>query len=115
MDIKSLDAANAYANTLNNQNKISGSDTIGSIGSLGSIDGTDNEKSSFSSVLSDAIGGTSSAISLSEGAGIRALNNNADLVDVVTTVQNAEMVLETVVAVRDKVISAYNDIIKMPI
>ncbi|MEM9290023.1 MAG: flagellar hook-basal body complex protein FliE, partial [Pseudomonadota bacterium] len=34
---------------------------------------------------------------------------------VVTAVTSAEMAVETVVAVRDKVLSAYNDIIKMPI
>ncbi|WP_081786497.1 flagellar hook-basal body complex protein FliE [Kordiimonas gwangyangensis] len=33
----------------------------------------------------------------------------------VTAVSNAEMVVDTVISVRDKVISAYNDILKMPI
>ena len=37
------------------------------------------------------------------------------MVDVVTAVAEAEATLQTVVAVRDKVIAAYNDIIKMPI
>jgi flagellar hook-basal body complex protein FliE len=37
------------------------------------------------------------------------------IVDVVTAVAEAETTLQTVVAVRDKVIAAYNDIIKMPI
>ena len=39
----------------------------------------------------------------------------ADLTDVVTAVSEAETALNTVVAIRDRVISAYQDIIKMPI
>jgi flagellar hook-basal body complex protein FliE len=39
----------------------------------------------------------------------------AELVDVVTAVTQAEITLETVTAVRDKVISAYQDIMRMPI
>ncbi len=45
----------------------------------------------------------------------QAVAGKADLRDVVTAVQNAELTLETVVAVRDKVINAYNEILKMPI
>jgi flagellar hook-basal body complex protein FliE len=37
------------------------------------------------------------------------------MVDVVTAVSEAETTLQTVVAVRDKVISAYQEIIRMPI
>jgi flagellar hook-basal body complex protein FliE len=40
---------------------------------------------------------------------------DTSLVDVVTAVSEAETTLQTVVAVRDKVISAYLDIMKMPI
>ncbi len=38
-----------------------------------------------------------------------------DLSDLVTAVSNAELTLNTVVAVRDRVISAYQDILRMPI
>ncbi|MBL4601502.1 MAG: flagellar hook-basal body complex protein FliE [Emcibacteraceae bacterium] len=112
VDIKSFDAVNAYASAIKNQ---SGASSVGSIGGIGSIDGGGQDKSTFSEMLSKTISGTTGAIDQSANAGINAMNGNSDLVDVVTTVQNAEMVLETVVAVRDKVISAYNDIIKMPI
>lgn len=40
---------------------------------------------------------------------------SGSLIDVVTAVAEAETTLQTVVAVRDKVIAAYQDIIKMPI
>lgn len=111
-DIKSLDAANAYANAIKNQGN---SNAVGSVGSIGSLGGSGQEKNTFSDMIAQTLEGTAGAVDQSTNAGISAMNGNADLVDVVTTVQNAEMVVETVVAVRDKVISAYNDIIKMPI
>lgn len=51
----------------------------------------------------------------SEAIATKALTGKADLTDVVTAVAGAETALNTVVAIRDKVISAYQDIIKMPI
>ncbi len=44
-----------------------------------------------------------------------AITGQANLREVVLAVNNAELTLETVVAVRDKVINAYNDILRMPI
>jgi flagellar hook-basal body complex protein FliE len=38
-----------------------------------------------------------------------------DLVDVVTAVAAAEATMETVIAVRDEVIKAYQEIMRMPI
>lgn len=113
MNIKAMDAANAYANVMKNQGIGSGTDKIGSISGIGSVRGAGD--SSFSDVLKAAITDTTNAVGTSANMGIEALNGKADIVDVVTSVQNAEMVLETVVAVRDKVIAAYQDIIKMPI
>ncbi|MCC3860827.1 flagellar hook-basal body complex protein FliE [Pseudemcibacter aquimaris] len=110
-DLKAMDAANAYANVIKNQ----GDGSVGSVGSIGSLDGNGQGASTFSDMLSETISSTAGAVNESANAGINAMSGQAELVDVVTTVQNTEMVLETVVAVRDKVISAYNDIIKMPI
>ncbi len=39
----------------------------------------------------------------------------ADIVDVVNSVNAAEITLDTVVAVRDKVVAAYQSIMNMPI
>ena len=49
-----------------------------------------------------------------ERQSIAAVNDRADLNEVVTAVAEAEVTLQTVVAVRDKVIEAYKDIIRMP-
>lgn len=113
MNIKAMDAANAYANVMKNQSVGGGVDKIGSISPAGSATGEGT--GSFSELLKSTISDTATAVGTSEKVGIEALNGSADLVDVVTSVQNAEMVLDTVVAVRDKVIAAYQDIIKMPI
>ena len=39
----------------------------------------------------------------------------AEMVDVVTAVAEAELTVQTIVAVRDRVISAYQEILRMPI
>lgn len=50
-----------------------------------------------------------------ETLSMKQIAGEADLKDVITAVANAEQTLETVVAVRDKVLAAYQDILKMPI
>jgi flagellar hook-basal body complex protein FliE len=44
-----------------------------------------------------------------------AVTGNADLTDVVQAVGNAELTLQTVVAIRDRMLGAYQDIMRMPI
>ena len=51
----------------------------------------------------------------SETMSINAINDRADITQVVTAVAEAEMTLQTVVNVRDKVLEAYKDIIRMPV
>lgn len=63
------------------------------------------------SVATEAIQQNRQAEELSKAA----IAGKADLREVVLAVNNAELTLETVVAVRDKVINAYNDILRMPI
>jgi flagellar hook-basal body complex protein FliE len=43
------------------------------------------------------------------------VDNDAELVDIVSAVANAEITLDTVVTIRDRVIHAYQEIIRMPI
>ena len=51
----------------------------------------------------------------SESLTIQGINEQADVSKVVTAVAEAELTLQTVVSVRDKVIEAYKEIIRMPI
>ena len=50
-----------------------------------------------------------------ETQALAAASGKADIVDVVTAVAESEAALETLVAVRDRVIAAYEDIMRMPI
>ena len=50
-----------------------------------------------------------------EKAALSAAVGKPDLTQVVTAVSNAEVTLQAAVAVRDKVIQAYLDVIRMPI
>ena len=65
----------------------------------------------LSGVLNDAVNSGRAA----EAKTASVAQGKGDLVDVVTAVNSAEMSLETVVAIRDRVISAYQDIMRMPI
>jgi flagellar hook-basal body complex protein FliE len=51
----------------------------------------------------------------SEAVSTEAIAEKAELHELVTSVANAELTLNTVVALRDKLVTAYQDIIKMPI
>ena len=55
------------------------------------------------------------AARVGEETSMKGLAGAADVADVVTAVTNAEVALQTVMAVRDRVIQAYQDIIRMPI
>ena len=71
--------------------------------------------SSFGDLLSNVMNDASSAGRTAELKAGSAIQGKGDLVDVVTAVQAAEVSLETVVAIRDKVIAAYQEIMRMPI
>jgi len=45
----------------------------------------------------------------------RAVTGEADLTDVVQAVTDAEVTLQTVVSIRDRMVSAYQEIMRMPI
>ncbi|MFC3050897.1 flagellar hook-basal body complex protein FliE [Kordiimonas pumila] len=108
MNIKQLDAVSAYSQATKQMQD-----------GLGARDGKDGisgePRSAFSALVSDAIGNVTAATHNTEIQSAKALVDEADMVDLVTAVSNAEMVVDTVVTVRDKVIAAYNDILKMPI
>lgn len=106
VDIKAMDAATAYANAAKN---------LTQNGTAGGVSAGGEGKDAFTNVLGDMLEQVSGATSTSENTALKTMQGQADVLDVVTAVNNAEMVVDTVVAVRDKVISAYNEIIKMPI
>ncbi len=70
---------------------------------------------SFASVLKEAIGSVAEMGRKSDAQTRAAANGKANIVDVVTAVSETEVAIDAVVAVRDRVIAAYEDIMKMPI
>ncbi|MDX1975853.1 MAG: flagellar hook-basal body complex protein FliE [Rickettsiales bacterium] len=72
--------------------------------------------SSFASLLEGATKDSANTLYNAEAMQMDSLvGGKVDLTDLVTAVANAELTLNTVVAIRDRVINAYQDIIKMPI
>ena len=76
---------------------------------------TETAGQKFTEMVQGALESTNASLVQAEQMTASAAVGEAELVDVVTAVAAAEVQLETVIAVRDEVIRAYNDILKMPI
>lgn len=71
--------------------------------------------SDFGAMLKDAMQDAVQTSRVAETQMAAHVQGKAQLVDVVTAISAAETSLETVMAVRDQVISAYQEIMRMPI
>jgi flagellar hook-basal body complex protein FliE len=69
----------------------------------------------FSQFLDGAVKDALHTIRHGETMTSKAVEGKASMVNVVSAVNSAELTLDTVVAVRDKVIAAYQSIMQMPI
>ncbi|MBA4804290.1 MAG: flagellar hook-basal body complex protein FliE [Brevundimonas sp.] len=69
----------------------------------------------FAELLTNVMGEMTQASRAAETQMASAVQGQGSLIDVVTAVSSAEASLETVMAVRDQVISAYQEIMRMPI
>ncbi len=76
---------------------------------------TGNDATSFASLLKNAIGSVVEAGKKSDTQAQAMASGKSNMVDVVTAVAETEVAVDAVVAVRDKVIAAYDEIMKMPI
>jgi flagellar hook-basal body complex protein FliE len=94
-------AVNAYANA----------GRIGAAPATGASEGGD----SFSDLLRRAADGAIDSLKKGEEATMQAVTGKADLTQVTEAVNNAQVTLQTVVAIRDKVVQAYQAIMQMPI
>lgn len=72
-----------------------------------------NPQDQFGAMVKSAIEDTVDLQKESENLTIKNIQGKADIQDVVLAVSNAEAALETVVAVRDTAIKAYNTIMQM--
>ncbi|WP_213981692.1 flagellar hook-basal body complex protein FliE [Sphingomonas sp. dw_22] len=102
MSIGALDATSAYG-------KVAG------LGSALSKPTAKTEGSGFGAMVEDLVTGTADQMRTAEHASAQQVAGKGDLIDVVTAIGAAETALDTMVAVRDRVVSAYTDIMRMQI
>lgn len=74
-----------------------------------------NIKPDFWQVLDKNVNDAVNAQYRGEAAGVASLSNKINPTDLAVAINNAEMTLRTITSIRDRVITAYQDIIKMPI
>jgi len=101
MPVNFADAINAYANA-------------GKIAGQPGLDAPAGDGKSFGDMLSKATNSVVDSLNQSEKATMQAVTGKADLASVTAAVNNAEVAVQTVVAIRDRVVQAYQDIMRMP-
>jgi len=69
----------------------------------------------FGELVKEAIGSLTQASRASDAQSQQMAAGKANIVDVVTAVAETEVAIDTLVSVRDKVVQAYEEIMKMPI
>lgn len=107
MDFKIAAANQAYTQAL--KGAVPGGNGVNTVGEGG------NSISGFANLVEKSLLDAVKSSQASEQASLKAVQGKADVTDVVQAVTNAEMALDTVIAVRDKVINAYQEILRMPV
>jgi len=114
-----INAANAYASLARVLDTGGSSNKFGDLARvrdvLGSAGGQESGGPSFSAVLKDAIGGVMETGRKSDAQTVAMASGRANVMDVVTAVAETDVAVSTLVSVRDRVIQAYEDIMKMTI
>ena len=70
---------------------------------------------SFGDALGRAMGGVVEAGHQADAQSMQAIAGHGNLTDVVTAVSKAELALQSATAIRDRVVQAYQDVMRMPI
>tara|TARA_B100002003_G_scaffold182383_1_gene170605 strand:+ start:102 stop:395 length:294 start_codon:yes stop_codon:yes gene_type:complete len=65
--------------------------------------------------IASAAGGFAEALRAGETTAVKGLAGEADMQSVVTALSSAEIAVQTAVTVRDKVVEAYQEILRMPV
>ncbi len=107
MTVPASVALSAYTNAVKQASDLGGPNDIAS--AAGSAQG------GFGDMLKGVVENMAATGVNAEQQTASAVAGTADVVDVVTAVSEAEATLQTVVTIRDNVITAYQEIMKMPI
>jgi flagellar hook-basal body complex protein FliE len=102
-DLKTLDALSAY-------NKV---------GNLSGIYNKDESEgvsgANFTQLVEEALGKTVDKLKVAEAKAAGSVTGDVSMEDLAIAVANAEISLNTVISIRDKLVTAFQDIIRMPI
>ena len=71
--------------------------------------------SGFGDMLTRALGSVVDAGHQADAQSMQAISGGGNLTEVVTAVSHAELALQSAVAIRDRVVQAYQDVMRMPI
>ncbi len=88
---------------------------VGGIGTGGPTQRTQGTGQTFSEYIKDATAGAVDTLHKGEAMSMRGIAGEADLTDVVAAVNSAETTLQVVTGLRDRMIQAYQEILRMPI
>lgn len=75
----------------------------------------DDNAPSFADTMAKALDQAVQTGHSADQQAMQAISGKGNLTDVVTALSHAEMTLQTATAIRDRVVQAYQDIMKMPI
>ena len=100
-------ATAAYANVAKLLNNQGSRPSVNQVADAGGGD--------FAKLLGQAVQGVVDSGKTSDAKAMDMVNGKGDMVDVVTAISQTELAMDTMVAVRDRVISAYEEIMRMPI
>jgi flagellar hook-basal body complex protein FliE len=109
MSLGALDAAAAYGRTLGTSNIGTARPGGASTPSIGGGEDT------FGAMVEGLVTNAADSMRTAETATAQQVAGRGDLIDVITAIGAAETALDTVVAVRDRVVNAYSEIMRMQI
>lgn len=107
MSIGALDAAAAYGRIFDARK--------GEAAPLAPLGGAVPPSGGFGGMIEQMVTETATNLRAAETASARQVAGKGDLIDVATAIGAAEAALDTVVAVRDRVVNAYSEIMRMQI
>lgn len=81
----------------------------------GAVGGAEGAGGGFGDMLARAMQGVVDAGHQADAQSMQAIAGQGNLTDVVTAVSRAELALQSAVAIRDRVVQAYQDVMRMPI
>lgn len=87
----------------------------GGLGQLGKVEGMQGGGKDFASFVKDAASGAVDTLKQGEAMSMKGIAGEADLTDVVAAVNSAETTLQLVTTLRDRMVQAYQEILRMPI